>query len=179
MEAVAFFDDDADVQMRASWDGARAQVSADSGDWESAYRNAMVIDPEMGGIYPLIALTAAAWLDDADKVRSAAARLAESAEPFPETDTYAEAILTAMSGDTARASTLFTKVLDVWKIRVLNRHFAEAQVTFARMVGLDDPAAAQAAQDAYTWVTSTGSNAFLSVWAEGLPPQASSEAVAG
>jgi hypothetical protein len=55
----------------------------------------------------------------------------------------------------------------------------EIRVTFAMLVGQDDPAAAKAAQDAYDWLNETGTNALIEVYADGLPPTSEEDRATG
>jgi hypothetical protein len=179
MEAVSFYDDATDPQLLATMAGLKAGFCRDVGDWEECYRLAMTIDPELAGHGLWYAVTAAAWLRDPDRLEAAAGALAESTDELPGMTDYIRAIGLAISGEPEAASAAFQAAVEEWKIRLFGVEIAQAQATFALLVGPEHPAAALAAAEAARWVEDTGSYGLGRVWGEALPETGWSTAAAG
>jgi hypothetical protein len=141
----------------------------------------MSIDSQTGEEYGHAAV-AAAWTKDRERVDAVIEKtttLGGRGAMLDGLNTVLTATRAALAGDPIEASHLFSEVIarleHVAPSNVLN----EIRVTFAMLVGQEDPAAARAAQDAYEWLTATGTNSLLEVYAEGLPPTAEEDRATG
>lgn len=91
---------------------------------------------------------------------------------------YLDATRAALTGQSEEASERFRQLISLWEPVAFKDDLTCVQATFAMLVGQDDPAAASAAQAAHDWLTETGTNSYLGVYAEGLPEASSPQAVA-
>jgi tetratricopeptide (TPR) repeat protein len=182
VDALSFYSEETDQQLRAGIDAWQCQWHASIGRWEDSYELAMSIDDPFGGATGAAAL-AAAWTKDLGRVEAAIEK-ANGSELADSTmsraiRTFLAATRTALTDDPLEASRLFTELIaeiePVAPANVLN----DLRATFAMLVGQDDAAAARAAQDAYDWLTATGTNALIQVYADGLPPAAVEDRAAG
>ncbi len=176
--AATYFDGSADPQLRTGFDIFKADLQTDMGAWEEVYQLGMGIDPDVNFAGMWYAAIGAAWLGDIDKIDAVLEAMAESSNDFPRATDYATAIKTALQGDTESAAASFVDILDDWAVRVLPDNLAEAQVAFAKVVGLSNPAARQAAEAALEWIDRTGTESRRAVWAAALP-RAGEQAAAG
>jgi tetratricopeptide (TPR) repeat protein len=178
-QAAALFDGQHDPQVQTIGQELRALRARDAGDWTGAFEEAIKVDPALGwgGIW--LASTAAAWLGDLDRLQIPERHLTESHNLLPGLADYVAAIRLALEGRTAEATARFVETLDLWSSRLLPDDLAMARVTFARLMGLDDPAARQAAEAAAAWLDETGSHGLRAAWAEALPASSDEATAAG
>ncbi|MCB2223729.1 MAG: AAA family ATPase, partial [Actinobacteria bacterium] len=142
---AAYFDGEADPQIRAGLDHFKSALARNAGDWEASYRYGMLVDP---GVLPLgvwDTAHAAAWLGDLDRLARVEELLERCSDGVPRLDRYLAAIRTALEGDPAAASAEFVAAMEEWPVRLLGVDMAQANATFAKVVGPGDPAAAAAA----------------------------------
>ncbi len=181
LAALAFFDAETDPQLRAGVDQAKCQVFKCVGRWDEAFDLGMQVDHINTGIGLYEAAQAAAWTRRLDRIEQVAVALSENTNKGLLMDglaMYVEGSQAALNGDVDHAADLFTSLIELFEPVVLEEDLAMVQTTFAMLVGLDHPAAANAAQAAYDWLASTGTVCFMDVWAEGLPPRAVQEGAA-
>jgi tetratricopeptide (TPR) repeat protein len=181
VEALAAYSEETDPQLRAGLDAWQAAWHNTIGRWDDSYERAMSIDSQTGEEYGHAAV-AAAWTKDRERVDAVIEKtttLGGRGAMLDGLNTVLTATRAALAGDPIEASHLFSEVIarleHVAPSNVLN----EIRVTFAMLVGQEDPAAARAAQDAYEWLTATGTNSLLEVYAEGLPPTAEEDRATG
>jgi hypothetical protein len=93
--------------------------------------------------------------------------------------TFIAAIRAALTGQTTDASRMFSELIAAMEPIAPANDLTNIRVTFAMLVGQEDPAAARAAQDAHDWLTATGTSALIQVYADGLPPAAVEDRATG
>ncbi|MFQ5966703.1 MAG: AAA family ATPase [Acidimicrobiia bacterium] len=179
IEALSFFADETDQQIRVGIDSWQCDVEAAVGRWDQAYDLAMTIDDPWGSA-AWRAAQAGAWTHDLQRVE-AVIQLAEPIEPrrarmLRGLRMYLGATRAALQGDLAEASRVFRELIALWDGVAFLDDLTCVRATFAMLVGQDDPAAASAAQDAYDWLSETGTSSLISVYADGLPQVAAAEA---
>jgi hypothetical protein len=181
VEALSAYSEETDPQLRAGIDAWQAGWHNSIGRWDDSYDLAMSIDSRTGEAWGHAAV-AAAWTKDPERVDAVLGKTTTLEGRGAMVDGLT-AVLTAsgaaLAGDPIEASSLFSEVIarleHVAPANVLN----EIRVTFAMLVGQDDPAAAKAAQDAYDWLNETGTNALIEVYADGLPPTSEEDRATG
>jgi class 3 adenylate cyclase/tetratricopeptide (TPR) repeat protein len=181
VQAFTAYADESDPQLRAGLDAWQCTSHAAIGRWDDGYALAM------GGIDPTGELTweagrAAIWTRDLGRVEA----VIDKANAFETRGAMLramhgllEAARLALVGDRSAASSLFSEVLAEFTPVFSGVRLAHVQTAFAMLVGQEDPAAARAAQDAYDWLTETGTNSLLRVYAEGLPPSSVEDRATG
>ena len=169
METLDYFRDDPDPQLQAFYAGSKAQLHADLNKWEEAFDLGLQVDPDFDNTGLYIAAQAAAWTRNADRLEQVAERLEDCPIPSVALRGYIDAVRSVLAGDAAGGSARFTALIESQSRKLLGSHLTQVRATFAMLVGQDDPAAAQAAQDADEWLTRTGTETLRSLWAEGLP----------
>jgi class 3 adenylate cyclase/tetratricopeptide (TPR) repeat protein len=169
IEVLDFYREDPDPQIQVFYTSTVAQLQADLARWDVAYETGMRVDVSIDNSGLYIAAQAAAWTGDLDKLQAVARRLEDCPIPSVALRGYIEAAGAALQGETARASSLFTELIEEQSRKLLGSHLTQLRATYGMLVGLDDPAAAQAAQDADQWLTRTGSETLRRLWADGLP----------
>jgi hypothetical protein len=181
VEALSAYSDETDPQLRAGIDAWQTAWHNTIGRWDDSFERAMSIDSQTGEEYGHAAL-AAAWTKDRERVDAVIEKtktLGGRGAMLDGLNTVLRATRAALAGDPIEASHLFSEVIarlgHVAPANVLN----EIRVTFAMLVGQEDPAAARAAQDAYEWLTATGTHSLMQVYADGLPPTAQEDRATG
>ena len=172
VEALSAYSEETDPQLRSGIDTWQSDWHASIGRWDDSYDLAMTIDSPTGEAFPRAAL-AAAWTKDPERVDAVIEKtkaLEGRGAMLDGLNAALAAVGAALGGDTGEASRLFSDVIARFEPIAPAGALAEIRATFAMLVGQDDPAAARAAQDAYDWLLETGTNAYLTVYAEGLPP---------
>ena len=179
MDALSFFDDDRDPQLRAGVDQTKCQVMSIEGRWDESFELAMQIDHINTGVGIFEGMQVAAWTRRLDRIEEVARKLEENTNSgrFVEgIRLYVPAVRAALSGDQSTSIDLFDQLLVIVEPIVLGYDLAMVRATYAMLVGQDHPAAAAAAQAAQDWLTSTGSNGLAKMWAAGLPDSSEAEA---
>jgi class 3 adenylate cyclase/tetratricopeptide (TPR) repeat protein len=179
LEAISYFDDDTDPQLRWGMDQAKCQVLEIDGRWDEAFEVAMRMDHINTGAGLYEGIQVAAWTGRLDRIDEVVRKLEENSNEGRFVDgvhLLAFAVRAALSGDRDKAIELFDRVLALFGEIVLGYDLAMVRATYAKLVGQDHPAAAAAAHAAQDWLTSTGSKGLVKMWAAGLP--ASAEAAA-
>ena len=174
MEALAFYDDETDPQLRWGIDQAKCQAYKLVGRWDEAYDLGMQIDHIYTGVGLFESAQAAAWTRRLDRVDEVLAKFEENTNKgllLDGLELYLRATRAALSGDLDEAADLFTSLIELFEPVVAEEDLAMVQATFAMLVGRDHPAAARAAQDALDWLIATGTTCLIDVWADGLPVQ--------
>jgi hypothetical protein len=174
MDLVVIHDDVTDPQFRAGMDQTKCQAFKAVGRWDDAFDLAMRIDQTVTGAGLYEAAQAAAWTRSLDRINQVIEATAENTDKGILPDgvrIYVDAIRSALSGDRERATQLFVDLIALFEPVAVEEDMAIVRTTFAMLVGQDNPAAARAAQDAYDWLSATGTTCYLNVWAEGLPDQ--------
>ncbi len=173
MIGLAQYDDETDPQFRVALDQSKCQTLKVRARWDEVYAVAMQIDHITTGQGLYEAAQAAAWTRRLDRIEEVATKLAENEEKGVLPDglgLYIAAVRAGLSGHLDRAGQLFLELLQLWEPVVVEEDMAIARTTFAMLVP-EHPAALQAAQDAYDWLTATGTTCYFDVWADGLPDQ--------
>lgn len=181
VEALSAYSEETDPQLRAGIDAWQAGWHNTIGRWDDSYELAMSIDSQTGEEYGHAAL-AAAWTKDRERVEAVIERtktLEGRGAMLEGLDAVLTASGTALTGNTVEASRLFSEVIARLEHEAPANVLNEIRMTFAMLVGQDDPAAARAAQDSYEWLTATGTNALIEVYADGLPPIADEDRATG
>ena len=178
MAALEYFDDVEDPQLRANVDTGKAELLCEIGEWAGAFDFGMQVDTMVNWQGIWYALTAAAWLGDLAKAELASDAL-EGREVFPAIDRYAEAIRLGLEGKIEEAAAAFLEVQEAWEVRLLDDDLATIRAVFARVVGPENPAAAEAARAAHDWLVQTGTRSLLAAWAPVLPEDATFRSAAG
>lgn len=176
--AASFFDDETDLQLRAGFDIYKAAMRRDNGDWEGCYRLAVGVDPTIVPFSLLYAANAAAWLGDAARIEEVEVIARQCSDPGPGVEDFVGAIRLALQGAKEQAAAIFVDVLDLWSPRLMGCDLAQARATFVKMVGSENPSAAQAAADVEDWLSSTGTRALREVWVSVLDGTPSRETAA-
>ncbi|MDH3307610.1 MAG: AAA family ATPase [Acidimicrobiia bacterium] len=163
------FGDLTDPQSYASVASQRSGYYELSGDLEQSYRWAVEAESLPDAIRR--AIRCAAWLEDADRLTTVAALVEQSLAGAIRNNSRAliEAIKAAQAGDKAEAATQFVDLLARMEGVEDLLEIVGVQATFARVVGSDHPAAAQAAELAATLLTETGSMGLYLAWQDVLP----------
>ena len=172
VEALSAYSEETDPQLRAGIDAWQAGWHNTIGRWDDSYDLAMSIDSQTGEALGHAAV-AAAWTRDPERVDAVIERLKTlegRGAMLDGLNVVLTASGTALSGDTVEASRLFSEVIARLEHLAPANALNQIRMTFAMLVGQDDPAAARAAHDAYEWLTATGTNALIEVYADGLPP---------
>jgi class 3 adenylate cyclase len=175
MEAASFFDGDDDPQLRASMDAGKCWANRMVGNLDASFELAMQIDHINTGQGLFQAATTAAWARRLDWVEMVAAALEENTNQGNLIDglqLFVDGTAAALRDDADTAVERFGELIDLFGPIVFSYDLSGAQATVAMLVGQDHPLGAQAARDAYEWVTATGSDRYLELWAEGLPADA-------
>jgi class 3 adenylate cyclase/predicted ATPase len=181
VDALAFYSDETDQQLRAGIDAWQCQWHATIGRWDDSYELAISIDDRFGDATGSAAL-AAAWTRDperADAVIEKAKALEVRGAMSDAVKTFIAAIRAALTGQTTDASRMFSELIAAMEPIAPANDLTNIRVTFAMLVGQEDPAAARAAQDAHDWLTATGTSALIQVYADGLPPAAVEDRATG
>jgi class 3 adenylate cyclase/tetratricopeptide (TPR) repeat protein len=172
--------DDADPQSQASVPAARAKLDILTGRFEAAYDEVTSVDeahrfPEHLGI----ALVAAAMLGDIDRLEVVAEGLASSHARGRMLDSMSRAAsgsLAALRGRTDDAVAEFSRSL---AFRYLRLDRATLQALFATLVGRDVPEARKASDGAFEVFVEVGADAYLDLYAAGMPPANEQRAAGG
>ncbi len=175
IEVLDFFRGDPDPQVEAYYTRSVARLRADLARWDEAFDCGLQVDTRISNAGLYIAAQAAAWTRDPTKLESVAGLLEDCSIPSEALTGYIGAVRAALEGATSEASSLFATLIDEQSRKLLGSYLTQIQATFAMLVGQDDPAAAQAAQDADDWLTTTGTGTLRRLWAEGLPVSAREE----
>ena len=181
LDAVAFFDDVADPQLRSGMDQYRAHILQFAGRWEEAFEAAMSIDRSTTGAGLYEAAQAAAWtgrLDWIEQVESAISETSFRGRLADGTALLIEGIAAGLRGERDEAAARFDDVIELFEPIVLGYDLAMVRALYAKVVGRDHPRAAQAAQHAHDWLVETGSHGVMKMWSAGLPSATESEATA-
>ena len=170
--ALSAYSDETDPQLRAGIDVWQCAWHASIGRWDDSYELAMSIDDPYGGASAAAGL-AAVWTKDVDRLDAAIekARAVELHGAMSEgLQNFLSACRAALTGDTSEATTLFSGLIAKLEPIAAANLLNDTRMTYAMLVGQDDPSAAKAAQDAYDWLSKTGTESLMGVYAEGLPP---------
>lgn len=170
LEASSALDSD-DPQMHANIEGFRALTYELLRDWQQAYERGL-----SAGSILLEGLRtsarAAAWIGDA-ALLDAPEELIDQAS-FGPARTHSRMMFAAtrqgMAGTTAAASATFNALLTSMAGIETDLDIVNTKALFAKVVGLNDPAAAQAAAEAVEWLERTGTYGLLSAWSDALQP---------
>ncbi len=178
LEALSFFDDEADPQLRAGIDQSKCGALKVQGRWDEVFDLAMSFDHANTGAGLYEGIQAAAWTRRLDRVEQVAAAAQENTYEGRLPDGVGLMIAAsraALSGDRPKAIELFDELLALFEPIVFGLDLAMVRTTYAMLVGQDHPAAAQSAQAALDWIIETGSNGLMAAWAAGLPTPAAAE----
>jgi class 3 adenylate cyclase/tetratricopeptide (TPR) repeat protein len=178
-DAISFFDDDNDPQLRWGMDQSKCAVLQFEGRWDEAFELAMQIDHITTGVGLYEGMKIAAWTGRLDRIEEVISKLNENTAEGRFVDgvrLYAAGVRAALTGDREKAIEIFDRLLPFADTIVLGNDLAMIRASYAMLVGQDHPAAAAAAQAAQEWLTSTGGNGLAKMWAAGLPVSAEAEA---
>jgi class 3 adenylate cyclase/tetratricopeptide (TPR) repeat protein len=162
-----------DPQVIAIYEGQHAELCLLAGDHPAAYAQAMGVEHAYG--YPdqlEMALVAATWLEDADRVEEVQRKLRELDERGRMVrllEGHAELTAAAFAGRDDEATRLARHVLDETALIRDDLRHAITAVTVARLLGLEHPIGAEAAETARRLMTDRGWVNLLEVFAAGLP----------
>ncbi len=137
------------------------------GDWDHAYEVGVAVDPHIVWHGLWIAAVASAWL--ADRGRLETIRNKADAIKIPGFDRAIEGFALALDSRAEEAAGVLSEVIDLWSHRMFPDTMVQLKAVFAKLLGTDHPAAAQAAREAYEWCVQTGTKAFLEAFAEVMP----------
>ncbi len=170
-EAVQRSIDDANPQSQASVPVVRATLNILTGEFEAAYDEAMgVADAHRSPDHLAVATIAAAMLGDIDRLEIVAQGLASSearGRMLGAMSGVVSGALAALRGRRDEAVAGFARALEFPFLR-LDR--AKLQGLFATLVGRDIPEARNASDVAFQVFSEVGANAYLDLYAAGMPP---------
>ena len=182
VEALSAYSEETDPQLRAGVDAWQCAWHASIGRWDDSYELAISIDDPFGGEAVAAAAVAGAWTKDIDRLDAAIAK----AKALEGGGAMSEGLMiflaasrAAMTGQTVEAGELFSGLIARFDGVTLGNDLTAIRVTYAMLVGQDDPGAAKAAQDAYDWLVETGTESLMRVYAEGLPPAEAEDRATG
>ena len=175
LEALSYWDDSEDAQLRPLMDLMKGGLKALAGDWDDAYQRCLAVTRAhdyvpMWGIN--VMATAAVWSRDLERVSVAA----EVVDGGGFTGPYAAGLRSflagaesALNGDLASAAVGFEGALEAIGAHGTAYDLAAAQATYAALVGEGHPGALHAGRAAADWITATGAVRFIDTLAPGLP----------
>ena len=167
MEASDYFTSQDDPQVLAITQSTVSEYHMLLGDWDHAYEVGVAVDPHIASHGLWIAAVASAWLGDRghlDAIRDKAGAI-----KIPGFDRAVEGFALALDSKEEEAAGVLSEVIDLWSHRMFPDTMVQLKAVFAKLVGTDHPAAAQAAREAYEWCVETGTEAFLKTFAEVMP----------
>lgn len=176
IEASKFFQAQDDPQILALTQAVISEYHLLTGDWDTAYELGAAVDPHITWQGLWLAAVASAWIGD--RSRLYAIQDKARAVRVPGFELAIEAFALALDSDTDEAASALTKVIDLWSHRMYPDTMVQLKAVFAKLVGTEHPAAAQAAEEAYRWCVETGTKSFLNAFAE-VMPSVDETAVAG
>jgi class 3 adenylate cyclase/tetratricopeptide (TPR) repeat protein len=182
-EHLTFWDESTDPQVMGLLAGFRTWTNLYRGDYEGALRAAA--ETEWDPPFPFRlhgAIHAAAALENSkelERARTELDGLSGRGRRIKGLRLQGEAAAASLAGDQAEAARLFSAAVELWEQAATPLELTLLRATFARMVGQDEPAAAQAAQAAYDWVVESKSVRLLELLADGLPAAPTAEAASG
>ncbi len=164
--------DDANPQSEAGLAVTRAKLDILAGRFDAAYEGIMALDATLR--YPdhfALAAVAAAMLGDAGRLESLAAEVASSPARGRLLMSVADTVrgaLAALRGDTDEAVAAFSNAL---AFRYLRLDRANLQALFATLVGRENLEAREASDAAFALFSEVGAEAYIDLYAEGMPPR--------
>ncbi len=180
-EAMSWWDDQQDPQLRTLIDLGKATLEAILGDFDHGYELAEAIYQTTESFKPDCLWTlahSAAWARDRDRLLTTLELLNESM-PAGRYGTaigaLARGALAAVDGNLDEAVAHFEIALEEGERISEGAELTMARLTFAALVGFDHPAAAEAGAAAAAWIDATGTTLFRTTYAEGLPSAAKAE----
>jgi class 3 adenylate cyclase/tetratricopeptide (TPR) repeat protein len=162
-----------DPQTIAIYESQHAELCLLAGDYTCAYERAMGLEHAYG--YPdqlELALVAAIWLEDAERVEEVQRKLSELDERGRMVrllEGHVRLAAAASAGRDDEATRLARHVLDETALIRDDLRHAITAVTMARLLGLEHPIGAEAAETARSLLTDRGWVNLLEVFAAGLP----------
>ncbi len=162
--------DDGNPQSRAAVPVTKARLDVIAGRFRIAYDEVMSVPgthrfPE----HYAIAVVAASMGGDGERLEVVLDNLASSpgrGRMLGSTSSTVTGVLAALSGDTEGAVAAFTRALS---FRYLRLDKARLQGLYATVVGRDVPDARRAGDEAFELLSEFGANAYLGLYAEGMP----------
>lgn len=171
------FSDSTDPQTVAAVQATKAGLNAEVGNWAEAIEIGLDLPPVPTPANSWWAAIAVAWTRDRQSLETIASSDAPINE-FAGFDRYVTAVRHALDGDVEAAASTFIELIAFWDQRIPADMIVPVKAVFAKLVGTEHPAAAQAAEEAYRWCIETGTKSFLDAFAE-VMPSADETAVAG
>jgi tetratricopeptide (TPR) repeat protein len=169
--AVQLAVDEANPQSEAGVAATRAKLDIFAGRFDAAFEGIMAVATAQR--YPdqlAVAAVAAALLGDVGRLEHLAAEVESSPARGRLLGSVAATVsgaLAALRGHTDEAVAAFSSALAFRHLR-LDR--ANLQALFATLVGRDNPEARQASDAAFALFSEVGAEAYLDLYANGMPP---------